>query len=792
MFERVKGISISGRCFLEETELSFFPKDGDRIAVVYGKNGSGKSTISEGFSRIASGDIYGDLSVSLIDRSNTVVSLLPEGKVFVFDEKYIDENVKIDEDGLGTIILLGSQVDIQAEIDHYMQLLTSAEKEHTAAENKLADFAQKSSTISPEYHLSRIRKTLQGQWATIDSSIKGNKISSKVTEGIIKEIGELSVPENVAQLQQTFDETKSLLDKVADATESYPDPICVVPFADSFEENLCSLLAKVVEKPVLTKNESLILKLIKDGRQSFVEAAKRDFSNENTTFCPYCFRKIDAQYRQGLIDSIDRVLNKDVEKHKAELQAVSFPKISEDYSNFSELDAELVRKIHQQIKNCEMLIERYRSALEQKLSGIYNPLDIAPLGLNSSIRELNHLLRDLEHRRRAFVDAVRRRKTIVQDLILINKKIAHLQIQQMYRDYKKQIREKQIAQADLLDTQRRVGDIRNHLKELEQKKSDVGLAIESINSALEYVFFSRDRLSIELKDNKYYLKSNGKSVKPKNISLGERNIIALCYFFTEILSNQDIGKLYQDEELVVVDDPISSFDFENKVGISSFLRFQAQNIMGGNPSSKILFLTHDLSTFFDLQKIAGEIEQTFKKSDRPAKSNFFELSGRSLHICESKKKTYNEYRELLGMIFQYATGETEGLELTIGNAMRRSLEAFSTFVYGTGITGVSSDPKVVKSLGDRSVYFENLMYRLVLNGESHFQGRIYGVQDDLNFHQFISTEEKMRTCKDILCFMYCLYPDHIKSYFPKEAAQKIGNWAQELVKNDRFRLNGAQ
>ena len=37
-----------------------------------------------------------------------------------------------------------------------------------------------------------------------------------------------------------------------------------------------------------------------------------------------------------------------------------------------------------------MLIEWW-SDLEQKLSGIYNLLDIAPLGLNSNIRELNHL-----------------------------------------------------------------------------------------------------------------------------------------------------------------------------------------------------------------------------------------------------------------------------------------------------------------------------------------------------------------------------------------------------------------
>lgn len=55
MIENVKGLSINGRCFLEETNLAFFPGEKDRIAVVYGENGSGKSTISDGFSQNASG-----------------------------------------------------------------------------------------------------------------------------------------------------------------------------------------------------------------------------------------------------------------------------------------------------------------------------------------------------------------------------------------------------------------------------------------------------------------------------------------------------------------------------------------------------------------------------------------------------------------------------------------------------------------------------------------------------------------------------------------------------------------
>ena len=784
MIEKVKGILINGRCFAKETPLSFFPGENDRIAIVYGKNGSGKSTISDGFSQIASGVFSEELSASLIDRSDNAIALAAESKIFVFNEKYIDENVKIDADGLGTIILLGGQVDLQADIDHYAALLATAQREYDAAESALEAFGNKHNPLSPDYHLARIKKVLQGDWAAKDSAIKGNKANSKVTEEVIKEIGGMLVNETREQLQQKFDETKALLDKVADATTTYPIPVCEVTFPDGFEKALCSLLAKTVEKPVLTERESLILSMIQNGRQSIVEAAKRDFSDKATTVCPYCFREIDEEYRRGLIDSINKVLNKDVDAHKAELLAISFPQFSEDYSNFIDLDAELVKVIQQQIKACQELIAQYEDARQQKLSSVYNPLNIAPVGLESGIQRLNVFLSKLELKRQKFVDAIRQRKAILQELVLINKKIAHLQIEQAYRDYQKQQREMRAAEAKLQTMQKEVNENSEHLKALEQKKSNVGLAIENINNALDYVFFSHGRLSIELKNNKYYLKSNGKDVKPKNVSLGERNIIALCYFFTQILSNQDIGKLYQDEELVVIDDPISSFDFENKVGISSFLRYQTHKIIKGNAKSKILFLTHDLSTFSDLQKIADEMEKSFKKQKLgvSVKGKSFELQGRTL---SDPIKSINEYLDLLHMIFNYAMGNTEGLDLAIGNSMRRALEAFSTFIYGTGIAEVSFDPKVIKSLGNHSRYFENLMYRLVLHGESHFETRVYAMQDDLSFYRFISEEEKQRTCKEVLCFMYCLSPDHIESHIP-DAIHEIQKWMADIRTNEEF------
>ena len=185
MIEKVKGISIHGRCFSQETILPFFPGDNDRIAIVYGKNGSGKSTISDGFSCIVSNDTFEELSASLIDRSDRCLALAEESKIFVFNEKYIDENVKIDADGLGTIILLGGQVDLQADIDHYATLLGTVEVECDEAESSLTAFDDKNNPLSPDYHLARIKKVLQTNWAAIDASIRGNKINSKVTDQIV-------------------------------------------------------------------------------------------------------------------------------------------------------------------------------------------------------------------------------------------------------------------------------------------------------------------------------------------------------------------------------------------------------------------------------------------------------------------------------------------------------------------------------------------------------------------------------------------------------------------------------
>lgn len=788
MIEKIKGISIQGRCFPNDTSLILYPNTNDRISVIYGKNGSGKSTISMGFNNIASDTPLSDISLKLLGESSSVLTSEEyKNNIFVFNEQYVDKNVKIDDDGLGTIILLGGQVDIQTDIDKHTELEIKRKSEWEKAQEKLVEYQTKSNPLSPDYHLEKIRIMLKksGGWSETDSKIKGNKLNSAVKDDILYEICRLKPSDSIDNLKKKFEEKKGLLEKISDSSLSFAPLHCdCIYWEDGLEEKICALLSKIIEKSVLTEREKLILQAIQNGHQTMVEASKDTFADESTTYCPYCYQPVQAKYKQELLDNINRVLNKDVENHKAELEAVSFPSMDEDYSKYESLNSDLVKKINVQKEKCLALVETYKDKIKQKIGNTYTPILFAPNGLATAISTLNFLLEKLKQEIAEFNNAITRRKKIVLELVSINKEIAHFDVEELFRSYSKQCKDRKAQEEQAKKSYQDFQTETQILRELQLKKSNIGLAISNINNALEYVFFSKNRLSIELRNEKYYLKSNGKDVLPKNVSLGERNIVALCYFFTQMMSNQEISKLYQSEALVVIDDPVSSFDFENRVGILSYIRYQVDCLIKGNQQSKILILTHDLTTAFDLRKAMDEIAASTKgiAQIKQTSSILQELRNSQLSLFVKER---NEYEQLLQTIYKYANDDITDCDVTIGNVMRRALEAFSTFNYRKGIEDVSCDKNVLSALGNRSVYFNNLMYRLVLHGESHYAERVYSLRDDTNFYKFVSDNEKKRTAKDILCFMYLLNPAHIQAYLQtiSNSIENIKQWCSQIMDN---------
>ncbi len=791
MIERIKGIRIKGRCFKTEKSFLFYQRASDRISIVYGKNGSGKTTISDGIACISQEDIPSDLSASFIDSDRQVIPLESTANVFVFNENYIDENVRIDDDGLGTIVLLGGQVNLQSKIDAQEVKVKAISDEVDSITDEYSKFQDKDNPLCPAYHYSRIIAELKkdGGWADIDSQIKGNKIKSSVNDSIVKEIGELTVKDTLGELQKRFGEAKALLAKVSDSSISYPNKIEQIIVDPDFELSIVDLLARKIEEPILTEREKLILEAIQNGSQEIIESARIAFSQKDTSICPYCYQPVTDQYKHNLIESINKVLNKDVEDHKVQLSTFQFPVLTIDLASIESLDADLAKSASQQLELCKDRLEQYQELIIQKAGKIYTPILIKSNGLMKEIEKLNSILLLLEEKRIEFNAAANKKASIIKELISINKAITHIQTAQLYKDYSKQEKDRKALLQRLKGQQDTLAYEKDELKRLQQLKSNIRLAIDSINNSLDYVFLAHGRLSIELRNEKYYLKSNGEDVLPKKVSQGERNIIALCYFFTQILANQEIGKLYQNEALIVIDDPISSFDFENKMGITSLLRYQTDRIIKGNANSKILVFSHDLETVFSLKHAMEEICKSTKGEASKTKTTYkiFELS--NMELSELKMKN-NEYGVLLKRVYHFANGDSHDDSLVIGNEMRRVLEAFSSFTYQKGVAQVSYDPNVLNALGKYSIFFENLMYRLVLHGESHFEEQIYSIHDGYHFYQFISEEEKKETAKRILCFMHLLNPYHVIAYLQTEpdAIDNIKSWIKDIPANSSFEI----
>ena len=102
----LKKISIEGQYFDILCSLNLLEND-NRSVVIFGKNGSGKTTISNAFLNYKL-DGTDFSTVKFYDDKNNEVSIIKDN-LWVFNETFIDNNVKLseDKDGINAIVLFG-------------------------------------------------------------------------------------------------------------------------------------------------------------------------------------------------------------------------------------------------------------------------------------------------------------------------------------------------------------------------------------------------------------------------------------------------------------------------------------------------------------------------------------------------------------------------------------------------------------------------------------------------------------------------------------------------------------
>lgn len=305
MIADIQGIKLGKSGFLSDTVLDIFKSKASetaRIALIYGKNGSGKSTIAKSVreAAILSGTPENDLPLFLDDQLNTISINEPlSNSVFVFDETYIDKNIKFNEEHLDTIVLLGKQKSLDDDLKKAESELSKLQTQKELLEKEKSDLENIESQNSKLYWLNKIKEALKGEgsWAERDRKIKGNRNNSAVNDETYKQFKKPLDNKAKSDLTIKFNEQLEELNDKRNAGNVNLQPLVLNVISQFDTKGFIDLLNRVLETNNLTERENKIIEIIENSSLATFEEIKEYFEKEDTTICPYCFQNISFVYK---------------------------------------------------------------------------------------------------------------------------------------------------------------------------------------------------------------------------------------------------------------------------------------------------------------------------------------------------------------------------------------------------------------------------------------------------------------------------------------------------------------
>lgn len=732
-----------------------------RSMIIFGRNGTGKSTISKSISSLR--DISED--ITLFNEKNRVspainINNSDKETIFVYNEEFQKEKVTFTEnEKFQAIVLIDGQKDLMSKI-------ASNKSEVKRLESELAKY-NKSILDANKSIKERLLDSEKLKWKIIYSKLNNktpyfnenllNKIYSSVPSKSVLILGE-NLSNLIKEIESARNEEKIKRYSEVD-----------IPI-NEIKEKL-----EIISEPVniieLTERENQIIEILGNNVDSSIEKTENILKGNHNN-CPTCFQEINEDYKRDTLAQIKsflekQLLNYEISKHIECIdQVVKIFKLKIEELSSANLDKRIeedVRKsLNKSIEDLKSKLNLMIDELNTKKSNVYmvcnfssetlfktkNAYDVSLSKYNSACDDYNVRFNKLDDN---IVEANK-----------LNDELAY--------------KETEIFCKEVVNNRKEVNKTKKSIKELnekivkdEQSVKNTTLALNNINKQLGRVFYESERLKLEQEDGFYYVLSRGRRTKLSSLSTGERNAIGLCYFFSIVNQNQNIDDQYNSPLLLVLDDPVSSFDHEIKLGIYSLLRGEIEKITIGNKNSKILILTHDSDVYYNCYKIFEDILDTNGK--RVFKDKQIKLKQlNAMTGIETAKKEENFYSTQLTKIYEFACIDDEECEFAkdfspyIGNVMRRVLEAFSTFNYQKGISELSSNEVLLsESIDDKEEreLLKSHMYRLLLNGESHYSDKIYGITErDREF--LLTIKQKIQTARFVLVLLYSLNSIHLK------------------------------
>lgn len=444
MISNLKGIQLQGRKFSSyPVDFCFWTAENIRLSLVYGKNGSGKSTISEAFSCLKKNDNEDFSCLNEITFDSCPLLEDDKQSIHVFNEKFIDSNIKIKEDGIDSIVMFGKQVDIDNQISETEKRLNAKKTEIENQNSIVTNFLDASNANSPMYYLNQCISELKRDngWAGKERVIKSARVNSSVSQTTVTNIiSQYKTEKNLEELIQEYTEKKKLFDSVTSDSAEITQEVTLFNFKET-DSKAKTLLTRKIEQTELTEREKRIFSFIEKNGQELLTKAKLYFADEKSDFCPYCYQEIDRNYKSNLMDEFKKVLNKEVEDYQKELDTLKIKNLSFDLTPYAQIEQTVTQTVQLELDKVNKTIQNFNNIIEKRKNNVYQEFSEEEYNIyiENAIKPLNDALARLEEKRIEFNNLVNNKNTLKKELLNLNSQIANKQISENYSKYKQQL-----------------------------------------------------------------------------------------------------------------------------------------------------------------------------------------------------------------------------------------------------------------------------------------------------------------------------------------------------------------
>ncbi len=716
-----------------------------KINILYGRNYSGKTTLSRIFRALETGTLSDkytspEFQLNFDGGTNITQNSLKEHTqiIRVFNEDFVKENLHFivdDEQTINSFAILGEDnTKIEEEIEECMSELGS-EEENFGLIGKLLE-AEKTFKDAQKAHSGKSTELdgkLRDKANKTGTGIKHNKVFGNANYNVTKIKTDIDTVSKDSYTPLTGEQEGKHHDLLKEETKN---EIKESALFDLKYPSIASKAKELIEKKIQASEP--IQELLNDAALATWVRNGREHHKDKRTKCGFCgsdlpidlWEKLDKHFNQEseeLRTSIDGLIT------SIETETIRMPKLlkiknSDFYSNFNTdlVDFERQFSTHSEAY-CETLVS-IKTQLEKRKGDIFTPLTFVepiPVGKNLyAVRDSYEVIRNESNQFAELLSAQQLEARTALRLHEIFTFITDIK----YTDECKTIEALKVALGKAEEikaaAKTEVDTKRTKINELKSQLKDESKGADRVNDYLNNIC-GHQSLSLKAIEEAsedastgYRFEVTRNNKKAFHLSEGECSLIAFCYFMAKLEDVETKG----NQPIIWIDDPISSLDANHIFFVYSLIN---AGIVKPKNFKQLFISTHSLDFLKYLKRISNDYKGKGKNKEKIREFFIIERKGDSSQLCLMPgylKNYVTEFNYLFHQVYKCATTESINDKnyqdfYNFGNNARKFLEIYLYYKYPNGVDG---DNKLLKFFGEDSI--PTIFTDRINNEYSHLSG----------------------------------------------------------------------